>query len=163
MACFEKSGVTSTRVGHTHLSKYISTQTYELGDATEGQAVEKVMSHGAITKRRCYVRTDCTRTASKAMQVIAHVTSSQAKSPSRIADSSSQPPSSIQIPDHPDLVIPGSMRHWQAVFDSVHSPSLQSPKGAFGSVTWRSQSSARLGGANNPVEFLLPCCKYQYY
>ena len=48
--------------------------------------------------RRCYVRTDCTQTASKAMQVIARVTSSQAKSPSRIADSSSQPPSSIQIP-----------------------------------------------------------------
>ena len=73
VAFFEKSGVTSTRVGHTHLRKFISTQTCELGDATKGQTVEK--SHGARTKRRCYVRTDCTRTASKAMQVIARVTS----------------------------------------------------------------------------------------
>ena len=63
VAFFEKSGVTSTCVGHTHLRKFISTQTYELGDATEGQTVEKVMSHGARTKRHCYVRTDCTRTA----------------------------------------------------------------------------------------------------
>ena len=63
VAFFEKSGVTSTRVDHTHLWKYISSQTYVLGDATEGQTVEKVMSHGAITKRRCYLRTDCTRRA----------------------------------------------------------------------------------------------------
>ena len=55
------------------------------------------MSHGAVTKRRCSVRTDCTWTASKAMQVIVRVTSSQAKSPSGIGDSSSQPASSIQI------------------------------------------------------------------
>ena len=75
VAFFEKSGVTSTRVGHTYLRKFISTQTYELGDATEGETVEKVMSHGAITKRRCYLRSDCTRTASKAIQVIARVTS----------------------------------------------------------------------------------------
>ena len=98
VAFFEKSGVTSTRVDHTHLWKYISTQTYELGDATEGQTVEKVMSHGAVTKQRCNVRTDCTWTASKAMQVIVRVTSSQAKSPSGVGDSSSQPASSIQIP-----------------------------------------------------------------
>ena len=43
MAFFEKSGVTSTRVGHTHLSKYIYTQTYDLDDATEGQTMEKVL------------------------------------------------------------------------------------------------------------------------
>lgn len=99
VAFFEKSGVTSTRVGHTHLRKYISTQTYELGDAAEGETVEKVMSHGAVTKRRCYVRTDCTRTASKAMQVIARVTSDpNPKSPSGIAETTSQPGSSIQIP-----------------------------------------------------------------
>ena len=49
---FEKSGVTNTRVRHTHLRKFISTQTYELGDSTEGETVEKVMSHGAITKWR---------------------------------------------------------------------------------------------------------------
>ena len=99
VAFFQKSGVTSTRVGHTHLRKFISTQTYELGDATEGETVEKVMSHGAITKRRCYVRTDCTRTASKAMQVIARVTSNpNPKSPSGIADTTSQPGVSIQIP-----------------------------------------------------------------
>ena len=99
VAFFEESGATSTRVGHTHLRKFISTQTYELGDATEGETVEKVMSHGAITKRRCYVRTDCTRTASKAMQVIVRVTSNpNPKSPSGIADTTSQPGVSIQIP-----------------------------------------------------------------
>jgi len=109
VAFLEKSSVTSTRVGHTHLRKFISMQTYELGDATEGQTVEKVMSHGAVTKRRCYVLTDHTRTASKATQVIPRVTSSQAKSPSGIAESSSQPTSSIQIP----LVIVCQLRcHW---------------------------------------------------
>lgn len=88
----------SSCVGHTHLRKYISTQMYELGDATEGQTMEKVMSHGAVTKQRCNVRTDCTWIASKAMQVIVRVTSSQAKSPSGIGDSSSQPESSVQTP-----------------------------------------------------------------
>ena len=58
VAFFEKSGVTSTRVGHTHLRKFISTQTYELGDATEGQTVEKVMSHGAVTKSPCLCLTN---------------------------------------------------------------------------------------------------------
>ena len=37
VAFFEKSGVTSTRVGPTHLRKFISTQTYELGDATRAR------------------------------------------------------------------------------------------------------------------------------
>ena len=89
VAFFEKSGVTSTRVGHTNLRKFISTQTYERGDATE-----KVMSHGAITKRRCYVRSDCVRTASKAMQVIARVTSD----PNPTSPTTSQQGSFIQIP-----------------------------------------------------------------
>ena len=99
VAFFEKSGVTSTRVGHTHLRKYISTQTYKLDDAAKGQTVEKVMSHVAVTKRRCYVRSDCTRTASKAMQVIARVTSNPSpKFPSGMAKTTSRPGSYIQIP-----------------------------------------------------------------
>ena len=104
VAFFERSGVTSTRVGHTHIRKFISTQTHEKGNEEEGHTVEKVMSHGATTKQRCYVRADCTRTASKAMEVIARVTgqaspqpsTSEARSPS---PSSSRPlPASAEIP-----------------------------------------------------------------
>ena len=73
-AFFQKSGVTSTRVGHTHLRKFISTQTHEQGTQDEGHTVERVMSHGATTKQRCYVRADLTATASKAMNIIGRVT-----------------------------------------------------------------------------------------
>ena len=73
-AFFQKSGVTSTRVGHTHLRKFISTATHQQGTKDEGQTVEKVMSHGAVTKQRCYVRADLTTMASKAMNIIERVT-----------------------------------------------------------------------------------------
>ena len=73
-AFFQKSGVTSTRVGHTHLRKFIATQTHEQGTQDEGHTVERVMSHGATTKQRCYVRADLTTTASKAMNIIERVT-----------------------------------------------------------------------------------------
>ena len=73
-AFFQKSGVTSTRVGHTHLRKFISTQTHQQGTQDEGHTVEKVMSHGAVTKQHCYVRADLTTTASKAMNIIERVT-----------------------------------------------------------------------------------------
>ena len=69
-AFFQKNGVTSTRVGHTHLRKFISTQTHEQGTQDEGHTVERVMSHGATTKQRCYIRADLTATASKAMNII---------------------------------------------------------------------------------------------
>ena len=82
VAFFERSGVTSTRVGHTHICKFISTQTHEKGNEEEGHTVEKVMSHGATTKQRCYVRADCTRTTSKAMEVIARVTGQGSPQPS---------------------------------------------------------------------------------
>lgn len=72
-AFFEKSGVTKTRIAHTHLQKFISTQTYEHGNPKESQEVEKVMSHGKTTRKRCYVRKDCTRTTSQAMAIIARV------------------------------------------------------------------------------------------
>ena len=36
----------------------------------------------------------------------------------------------------------------------MHGPSLLSPDGVLGGVTWRSQSSTRPGRANNPVGFL---------
>ena len=73
-AFFQKSGVTSNRVGHTHLRKFIATQTHEQGTQDEGHTVERVMSHGATTKQRCYVRADLTTTASKAMNIIERVT-----------------------------------------------------------------------------------------
>ena len=69
-AFFQKSGVTSTSVGHTHLRKFISTQMHELGTQDEAHNVERVMSHGATTKQRCSVRADLTTTASKAMNII---------------------------------------------------------------------------------------------
>lgn len=62
-AFFQKSGVTRTHVCHTHIRKYIATKTFELGDTEEGHQVEKVMSHGATTKQRAYVRKDCMHTA----------------------------------------------------------------------------------------------------
>ena len=74
VAFFQKSGVTSTRVGHTHLRKFISTQTHQQGTQDEGHTVEKVMSHGAVTKQRCYVRADLNMMASKAMNIIERVT-----------------------------------------------------------------------------------------
>ena len=49
VAFFERSGVTSTRVGHTHIRKFIATQTHEKGNEEEGHTVEKVMSHGSTT------------------------------------------------------------------------------------------------------------------
>ena len=52
VAFFKGSGVTSTRVGHTHIRKFISTQTHEKGNEEEGHTVEKVMSHGSTTKQR---------------------------------------------------------------------------------------------------------------
>ena len=72
-AFIQKSGVTSTRVGHNHLRKFISTQTHQQGTQDEGHTVEKVMSHGAVTKQRCYVHADLTTTASKAMNIIKRV------------------------------------------------------------------------------------------
>ena len=96
--------MTSTRVGHTHIRKFIATQTHDKGNEEEGHTVEKVMSHGSTTKQRCYVPADCTRTASKAMEVIARVTgrgspqssTTKARSPS---PSGSRPlPASAEIP-----------------------------------------------------------------
>ena len=74
-AFFQKSGVTSTPFGHTHLRKFISTKTYQQGTQDKGHTVEKVMSHGAVTKQHCYVRADLTTMASKAMNIIERVTS----------------------------------------------------------------------------------------
>ena len=82
-AFIQKSGVTSTRVGHTHLRKFISTQTHQQGTQDEGHTVEKVMSHGAVTKQRCYVRADLTTTASKAMNIIERVTGGSLQKPSK--------------------------------------------------------------------------------
>jgi len=52
---------------------------------------------------------------------------------------------------------PGHSQGWcgidGAFSDSVHSPSLLSPDGAYAGVTLRSQGSTRLGRANNTVEF----------
>ena len=102
VAFFEKSGVTSTHVVHTHIRKFISTQTHQLADADEGKQVEKLMSHGSTTKQRCYVRSDFTTSASKAMNVVARVTGSQTKStdPSQTAASTSeqQHPASLEVP-----------------------------------------------------------------
>ena len=104
VAFFERSGVTSTRVGHTHIRKYIATQTHEKGNEEEGHTVEKVMSHGSTTKQRCYMRADCTRTASKAMEVIARVTgrgspqSSKPKARSPSPSGSRPLPASAEIP-----------------------------------------------------------------
>ena len=44
VAFFERSGVTSPRVGHTHIRKFISTQTHEKGNEEEGYSIEKAMS-----------------------------------------------------------------------------------------------------------------------
>ena len=102
VAFFEKSGVTSTRVGHTHIRKFISTRTHQLADADEGRQVEKLMSHGSTTKQRCYVTDDFTSSASKAMKVVARVTGSQTNptEPSQTAASKSEPanPPSLEIP-----------------------------------------------------------------
>ena len=38
-AFFQKSGVTSTRVGHTHLRKFIATQTHKQGTQDEGHTL----------------------------------------------------------------------------------------------------------------------------
>ena len=59
VAFFERSGVTSTRVGHTHIRKFMSTQTHEKGNEEEGHTVEKVMSHGQQPNRDA----TCGRTA----------------------------------------------------------------------------------------------------
>ena len=70
VAFLQKSGATSTHVDHTHLRKFISMQTYEKGNQDEGHQVENIMSHGTKTKQCCYMRADCTQTASQAMMVI---------------------------------------------------------------------------------------------
>lgn len=69
VAYLEKNGVTSTHVGHTHIRKFISTQTCQLGDAHEGHQVKKLMFHRATTKQRCHIRADFTTSASKAMKI----------------------------------------------------------------------------------------------
>ena len=99
VAFFQKSGVTSTHVGHTHLRKFIPTQTYQQGNQDEGYTVEKVMSHGTTTRQCCYVRADCTKMASKAMKVIARVTggSSIETSPRRLAAASTTQPLSASV------------------------------------------------------------------
>ena len=98
VAFFEKSGVTSTRLGHTHIRKFISTQTHQRGNADEGHQVEKLMSHGTATKQRCYIRADYTTNASKAMKVITRVTASDTKSPEPAQSSSEPDPASLEIP-----------------------------------------------------------------
>jgi len=102
VAFFERSGVNSTCVAHTHICKFISTQTHKKGNEEEGPTIEKVMSHGATTKQRCYMRADCTRTASKAMEVIARVTDRSSPQPSTErspSPSGSRPlPASAEIP-----------------------------------------------------------------
>ena len=91
VAFFENSGVTSTRVGHTHICRFISTHSYELGNPDKGHQMEKVMLHGATTKQRCYVRANCTCTASKAMKVIASVTGSRQATSSKCFETAAAP------------------------------------------------------------------------
>ena len=97
-AFFQKSGVTSTRVGHTHLRKFISTQTHQQGTQDEGHTVEKVMSHGAITKQRCYVRANLTTTASKAMNIIERVTGGSSVHSSQKTKKGKALTASVEIP-----------------------------------------------------------------
>ena len=69
----EKTKVFKKRVSHTHIRKFIATQTYQHASPQEVEHVEKAMCHGKDTRKKCYIRQDCTRTTAAAMDIIERV------------------------------------------------------------------------------------------
>ena len=69
----EKTKVFKKRVSHTHIRKFIATQTYQHASPQEVEQVEKAMCHGKDTRKKCYIRQDCTRTTAAAMDIIERV------------------------------------------------------------------------------------------
>ena len=69
----KKTGITTQRIGHTHLRKFISTRTYENATQEYAQEVQKAMSHSEQTRKRCYVCKDYTQTGSAAIRIIKRV------------------------------------------------------------------------------------------
>ena len=71
---FAKTGVTTQRVSHTKIRKFIATRTMEDATPKEDKEVAKMMGHSVTTRRRCYVRTWCTNLAANAMDIVECVT-----------------------------------------------------------------------------------------
>ena len=71
---FAKTGVTTQRVSHTKIRKFIATRTMEDATPKEDKEVAKMMGHSVTTQRRCYVRTRCTNLAANAMDIVECVT-----------------------------------------------------------------------------------------
>ena len=72
---WQKSGVRAgKRVSHTAYRKFVATSTHEKAPG-EAETVQKVLGHSKKSFERSYVRSQCTTTGSKGMDVIAAVTS----------------------------------------------------------------------------------------
>ena len=71
---FAKTGVTSQRVSHTNICKFIATRTMEDATLKEDEEVAKKMRHSVTTRRRCYVRRPCTNLVANAMDIVERVT-----------------------------------------------------------------------------------------
>ena len=71
---FEKTGVTTQRVSHTKIRKFIATRTMEDATPKEDEKVTKMMGHSVTTRRRCYVHTRCTNLAANAMDIVERLT-----------------------------------------------------------------------------------------
>ena len=71
---FAKTGVTTQRVSHTKIRKFIATRTMEDATPKEDEKLAKMMAHSVTTWRRCYVRTRYTNLAANAMDIVESVT-----------------------------------------------------------------------------------------
>ena len=80
-AFFAKTGISDRRFTHTGLRKCFSSNLEEMAEPEEVDDVEKVMSHGKTTRKRSYVRRQCTKIASKAMATIAKITTASKPEP----------------------------------------------------------------------------------
>ena len=71
---FARTGVTTQRVSHTKICKFIATRTMEDATPKKDEKVAKMMGHSVTTRWRCYVRTRCTNLAANAMDIVERVT-----------------------------------------------------------------------------------------
>ena len=71
---FAKTGVTTQRVSHTKIRKFIATRTMEDATLKEEREVAKMMGHGGKTRERCYVRSKLSKLAAKGMDTVERVT-----------------------------------------------------------------------------------------
>ena len=87
-ALWEKSGIRPDRISHTDMRKFISTKT-DKNAQESSPTIQKAMSHSAQTAKQSYVRTQLTKTASQAIDII-KVTSKPTEESEKTAEESKE-------------------------------------------------------------------------